>query len=47
MYYNLDGDFCRVENGVDYTDSNVLLKMKWWGTDTLTRADADDTLGGS
>jgi len=34
MYYNLDGGFCRVENGVDYMDSNVLLKMKWWGTVT-------------
>ena len=48
LYYDQDGGFRGVENGVDFQDDDELLKMKWW--EVVTRSplqSADDTLGGS
>jgi len=30
LYYDHDGNFCGVENGVDFEDNDTLLRMKWW-----------------
>ena len=30
LYYDDDGTFCGVENGVDFRDSDEFLQMKWW-----------------
>ena len=29
LYYDHDGNFCGVENGVDFQDDGSLLKMRW------------------
>ena len=47
MYYDHSGNFCGVENGVDFQDSVAFLKMKWWETQTFSCANADSGLGGS
>ena len=48
LYYDHDGDFCGVENGVNFQDEDEFLKMRWW--ETVTRSpeqNADVTIGGS
>ena len=30
LYYDRNGNFRGVENGVDFQDSDEFLKMKWW-----------------
>ena len=30
LYYDQNGDFCGVENGIDFQDSDAFIKMKWW-----------------
>ena len=47
-YYDRNGNFRGVENGVDFQDDNEFLKMQWWVTviSSLPQ-DTDDTLGGS
>jgi len=29
LYYDLDGNFCGVENGVDFQDDDEFLVMRW------------------
>ena len=29
MYYDYDGNFCGVENGVDFQDEDQFLKIRW------------------
>ena len=29
LYYDRSGNFRGVENGIDFQDSNVYLKLKW------------------
>ena len=36
MYYDRNGKFCGVENGVDFQDDDAFLKIKWWETSTST-----------
>ena len=48
MYYDHDGHFRGVENGVDFQDDDEFLRMRWW--ETVIRPpvrDADGALGGS
>ena len=30
LYYDHDGVFCGIENGVDFQDEDEFLKMRWW-----------------
>ena len=48
LYYDRSGNFRGVENGVDFQDSNVYLKLKWWEilSRPLTQI-SDNALGGS
>jgi hypothetical protein len=32
LYYDHNGNFRGVENGVDFQDESAYLRMKWWGT---------------
>ena len=36
LYYDHNGKFCGVENGVDFQDDDELLRVKWWETDAST-----------
>ena len=48
LYYNHDGDFCGVENGMDFQDDDEYLRMRWW--EIAIRPPmrvTDDSLGGS
>ena len=48
LYYDRDGKFCGVENGVDFQDENAFLRIRWWGTAIHPHMqDTDDKLGGS
>jgi len=47
LYYDRNGTFRGVENGVDFQD-DTFLKMKWWETVICSPVQgADDVLGGS
>jgi len=47
-YYDHDGGFCGIENGVDFQEDDEFLRMKWYETITCPPPQsADDTLGGS
>ena len=47
LYYDQDGTFLGVDNGVDFQDDDY-LKMRWWETAICsTVQEADDMLGGS
>jgi len=48
LYYDHNGNFRGVENGVDFQDSDAFLKMKWW--EVVLRSPVqktDSELGGS
>jgi hypothetical protein len=30
LYYDHDGQFCGIENGVDFQDDDAYLKIRWW-----------------
>ena len=30
LCYDHDGEFCGVENGVDFQDDDAYLKIRWW-----------------
>ena len=30
LYYDHDGGFCGIDNGVDFQDEDEFLKMRWW-----------------
>ena len=48
LYYDRRGNFCGVENGIDFPDSDALLRMKWWETVSCSPAQSTDSeLGGS
>jgi len=32
LYYDHDGKFCGVENGVGFQDDDAFLKIRWWET---------------
>ena len=47
MYYDQNGNFRGVENGVDFLDSDAFLKMKWWEFASRSPAvNPNNTLGG-
>lgn len=29
LYYDHDGNFCGIENGVDFQDDDAFLRIKW------------------
>jgi hypothetical protein len=43
LYYDHDGNFRGVENGVDFQDSDVFLRMKWW--EAMLRSPVQNTDG--
>lgn len=48
LYYDYDGNFCGIENGVDFQDEDEFLRIKW--CETAIRSPVQDThgnLGGS
>ena len=48
LYYDRNGNFRGVENGVDFQDDSVFLKMRWWEIVIHSPLqDVGDTLGGS
>ena len=48
LYYDHDGGFCGVENGVDFQDEDEFLKMRWWVTVTCSALQGfDGAIGGS
>ena len=48
LYYDHDGSFCGVENGVDFQEDDEFLKMRWCEIITRpTPKSADSTRGGS
>jgi len=48
LYYDHDGGFCGIENGVDFQDEDEFLKIRWWATVTCSPPQAaDSVLGGS
>ena len=49
LYYDRDGDFRGVENGVDFQDSDALFRMKWCEVVSLCSLvqNTDSELGGS
>ena len=34
LYYDHDGKFCGVDNGVDFQDDDAFLRVKWWAAET-------------
>jgi len=32
LYYDHDGGFCGVENGVNFQDDDEYLRVRWWET---------------
>ncbi|KAF9649037.1 hypothetical protein BDM02DRAFT_3095383 [Thelephora ganbajun] len=45
LYYDRNGNFRGVENGVNFQDDNTFLRMKWWETMTHPPVqDSDNTL---
>ena len=48
LYYDRDGNFCGIENGVDFQDDDELLRIKWWEAAILSPPqNAHNKLGGS
>ena len=48
LYYDHSGNFRGVENGVDFQESDGLLRMKWWGIVLcLPVQNTNSKLGGS
>jgi len=48
LYYDHNGNFRGVENGIDFKDSDGLVKVKWWEIVLDSPVEnADDELGGS
>jgi len=48
LYYDRDGRFCGVENGVDFQDDDEFLRMKWLETVLHSPVPSTDSkLGGS
>ena len=49
LYYDRDGNFRGVENGVDFQDSDALCRMKWCEVVSLCSLvqKTDSELGGS
>ena len=48
LYYDHEGNFRGVENGVDFQDDDAFLKMRWWVIVThSTVQNADRALGGN
>ena len=48
FYYDDEGVFRGIENGVDFQDTDGLLRMKWWEIVLcLPMQTADDEVGGN
>ena len=48
LYYDHDGVFCGIENGVDFQDEDEFLKMRWCEAAAHSLlSGVDGTLGGS
>ena len=47
LYYDCNGNFRGVENGMDFQDDDKLLRMKWWENVMCSPLQGtDNTLGG-
>ena len=42
LYYDHDGNFCGIENGVDFQDDDAFLRIKWWGSMCPPVQDTDE-----
>ena len=48
LYYDHDGGFCGVENGVNFQDEEEFLRVRWCDPATCSPSQgADGRLGGS
>ena len=48
LYYDHKGNFCGVENGLDFQDDDRFLRVGWWDTVICSLVqDANSALGGS